>query len=122
MLESSGGTSGMSTSQGIGTLVHALAQQAAEEGVLATRSPSRCKSDSRRAIERVDLGSGWFAGRQRERAAEMVRKLADWMRTNTRAFVAAEQRLRADDRPRGAARGRSTASNATTTAGWWSST
>ncbi len=37
------------------------------------------------------MGSGWFAARQRERAAEMVRKLAEWLRTNTRVFVAAEQ-------------------------------
>ncbi len=86
MLESSGGTAGESTSQGIGTLVHALAQQAAEEGLDAAELQQRLAV----AIERVDLGAGWFAGRQRERAVEMVRKLADWMRGNPRAFVAAE--------------------------------
>ena len=86
MLESSGGTTSSSTSQGLGTLVHALAQQAADEGLDADELQARLAI----AIERVDLGSGWFAIRQRERASEMVRKLAVWMRTNPRAFVAAE--------------------------------
>jgi superfamily I DNA/RNA helicase/RecB family exonuclease len=86
MLESSGGTTSSSTSQGLGILVHALAQQAADEGLGADELQARLAT----AIERVDLGSGWFAIRQRERAAEMVRKLAVWMRTNPRAFVAAE--------------------------------
>jgi superfamily I DNA/RNA helicase/RecB family exonuclease len=86
MLESSGGTTSSSTSQGLGTLVHALAQQAADEGLDADELQARLAT----AIERVDLGSGWFAIRQRDRATEMVRKLAVWMRTNPRAFVAAE--------------------------------
>jgi RecB family exonuclease len=87
MLESAGGAAGASTSQGVGTVVHAVAQQAADEGLDAEQMQERLAS----AIERVDLGAGWFAGRQRERAAEMVRKLADWMRADKRAFVAAEQ-------------------------------
>jgi superfamily I DNA/RNA helicase/RecB family exonuclease len=91
LLESSGGTSGDSTSQGIGMLVHAVAQQVADDGVpddeLAVQLQERLAS----AIKRVDLGSGWFAVRQRERAEKMVRKLAEWMRANTRVFVAAEQ-------------------------------
>ena len=86
MLESAGGTTSSSASQGLGMLVHALAQQAADEGLDADQLQARLAT----AIERVDLGSGWFAMRQRERAAEMVRKLAVWMRTNPRAFVAAE--------------------------------
>ena len=91
LLESSGGTSGDSTSQGIGTLVHALAQQVAEEGVPGDEIAAQLQERLASAIKRVDLGSGWFAVRQRERAAEMVRKLAEWLRTNTRVFVAAEQ-------------------------------
>jgi superfamily I DNA/RNA helicase/RecB family exonuclease len=86
MLESSGGTTSSSTSQGLGVLVHALAQQAADEGLDTVQLQARLAT----AIERVDLGSGWFAIRQRERATEMVRKLAVWLRTNPRAFVAAE--------------------------------
>jgi superfamily I DNA/RNA helicase/RecB family exonuclease len=91
VLESSGGTSGDSTAQGIGTLVHALAQQVAEEGVPADEIAAQLQARLAGAIKRVELGSGWFAVRQRERAAEMVRKLAEWLRTNTRVFVAAEQ-------------------------------
>jgi superfamily I DNA/RNA helicase/RecB family exonuclease len=86
LLESSGGTAGDSTSQGIGTLVHTLAQQAAEEGLGIEELQQLLAV----AIERVDLGSGWYAGRQRERAVEMVRKLAEWLRANPRVFVAAE--------------------------------
>ena len=91
VLESSGGTSGDSTSQGIGTLVHALAQQVAEEGMPSDEIAAQLHDRLASAIKRVDLGSGWFAVRQRERAAEMVRKLAEWLRANTRVFVAAEQ-------------------------------
>jgi superfamily I DNA/RNA helicase/RecB family exonuclease len=91
VLESSGGTSGDSTSQGIGTLVHALAQQVADDGVPAEEIAAQLQERLASAIKRVDLGSGWFAVRQRERAAEMVRKLAEWLRTNTRVLVAAEQ-------------------------------
>jgi ATP-dependent exoDNAse (exonuclease V) beta subunit len=91
LLESAGGTSGDSTSQGIGTLVHALAQQVADEGVPADQVAVQLQDRLASAIKRVDLGSGWFAVRQRERAGEMVRKLAEWLRTNTRVFVAAEQ-------------------------------
>ncbi|HEY5454317.1 MAG TPA: ATP-dependent DNA helicase [Acidothermaceae bacterium] len=91
LLESSGGTSGDSTSQGIGTLVHALAQQVADEGLPAADVAAQLQERLASAIKRVDLGSGWFAVRQRERAGEMVRKLAEWLRTNTRVCVAAEQ-------------------------------
>ncbi len=91
LLESSGGTSGDSTSQGIGTLVHALAQQVAEEGLTGNEIAVQLQERLASSIKRVDLGSGWFAVRQRERAAEMVRKLAEWLRTNSRVFVAAEQ-------------------------------
>jgi superfamily I DNA/RNA helicase/RecB family exonuclease len=86
MLESSGGTTGSSASQGLGTMVHALAEQAAQENLDAEHLQALLAT----AIERVDLGSGWFAIRQRARATEMVRKLAVWMRTNPRALVAAE--------------------------------
>ena len=91
LLESAGGTSGDSMSQGIGTLIHALAQQVADEGVPADEVGALLQERLASAIKRVDLGSGWFAVKQRERAAEMVQKLAEWLRTNTRVLVAAEQ-------------------------------
>ena len=91
VLESSGGTSGDSTSQGLGMLVHALAQQVADEDVPADEVAALLQQRLASAIKRVDLGSGWFAARQRERAEKMVNKLAEWLRANTRVFVAAER-------------------------------
>jgi len=67
-------------------LVHALAQQAANEGLDAEQLQQRLATD----IERLDLGSGWSGAQQRARAVDMVRKLSEWLRTNPRAFVAAE--------------------------------
>ena len=57
----------------------------------ATRSPRSYRSDLRARSSGSILGAGWFAVRQRERAEKMVSKLAEWLRTNTRVFVAAEQ-------------------------------
>jgi RecB family exonuclease len=87
MLESAGGTCGESAAQGIGTLVHALAQQAADERLDAEELLDRFSA----AVDRLDLGRGWFAGRQRERAEQMVRRLADWLQANSRQAVAAEK-------------------------------
>ena len=90
MLESSGGTAADSAAQGIGTMIHALAQQAAEEKL--SSDELRARFDA--VVQRVDVGSGWFAVRQRERAAQMLDKLIVWMRANKREFVAAERDFR----------------------------
>ena len=89
LLESSGGTAGESSAQGIGTLIHALAEQAARDGLDADGLRARFAD----AVGRVDLGSGWYAGRQRERAAAMVDKLAGWLRAGKREFLAVEQKF-----------------------------
>jgi superfamily I DNA/RNA helicase/RecB family exonuclease len=90
MLESSGGTAGDSAAQGIGTMIHALAQQAAEEDL--SDDELRARFDA--LVRRVDVGAGWFAARQRERAATILEKLIAWMRSNDREFVAAERDFR----------------------------
>jgi RecB family exonuclease len=90
MLESSGGTAGDSVAQGIGTLIHALAQQAAEEDLTDDELRGRFNA----LVQRVDVGTGWFAARQRERAATILEKLIVWMRANKREFVAAERDFR----------------------------
>jgi RecB family exonuclease len=90
MLESSGGTAGDSAAQGIGTMIHALAQQAAEEDL--SDDELRARFDA--LVRRVDVGAGWFAARQRERAATILEKLIAWMRSNNREFVAAERNFR----------------------------
>jgi RecB family exonuclease len=87
MLESSGGTAADSAAQGIGTLIHALAQQMADEGLSEVEVRARFAA----AVERVDVGAGWFADRQRERAATMVDKLLEWLRDNPRELLAAER-------------------------------
>jgi superfamily I DNA/RNA helicase/RecB family exonuclease len=87
MLEGAGGTTPDSSAQTVGSLVHAIAQQAADEQLDAEQLTERFTA----AIQRVDLGSGWFAERQRQRAAEMVRKLNAWLAKNPRHIVAAEQ-------------------------------
>ncbi len=87
MLESAGGRAADSAAQGIGTMIHALAQQAADEDLDA--AALRARFDE--AVQRVDLGSGWFAGKQRERAVTMLDKLIDWLQQDNRKFVAAEQ-------------------------------
>jgi superfamily I DNA/RNA helicase/RecB family exonuclease len=86
MLESAGGTASDSAAQGIGTLVHALAEQAAAENLGDTEVHARFDA----AVSRLDLGTGWFAGRQRERAGQMIDKLMAWLRANPRQLVAAE--------------------------------
>jgi superfamily I DNA/RNA helicase/RecB family exonuclease len=90
ILESAGGTAADSAAQGIGTMIHALAEQAAEEDL----GPDQLRARFDLAVQRVDLGPGWYAGRQRERAASMLEKLIEWMNGNPRAFVAAEREFR----------------------------
>ncbi len=87
MLEAAGGTSPDSSAQNIGMVVHSLAEQAAVEELDSEQLFERFAG----AIAKVDLGSGWFADRQRERAAEMVRKLNSWLRSNSRALVGVER-------------------------------
>jgi superfamily I DNA/RNA helicase/RecB family exonuclease len=86
LLESSGGTAADSAAQGIGTMIHALAQQAVDEDL----SDDALRARFEVAVRRVDVGAGWFAARQRERAAAMLDKLTAWMRSNSRTVVAAE--------------------------------
>jgi len=90
LLESAGGTAADSAAQGIGTMIHALAQEAAEQGL----RPDEVRARFEIAVGRVDLGAGWFAARQRERAAVMLEKLLEWMRGNDRELVVAEQDFR----------------------------
>jgi superfamily I DNA/RNA helicase/RecB family exonuclease len=87
LLEISGGTAADSAAQGIGTMIHAIAEQAAKENLDSDALRERFAD----AVTRVDVGVGWFAQRQRERAQTMLAKLIDWLRTGAGEFVAAEQ-------------------------------
>jgi superfamily I DNA/RNA helicase/RecB family exonuclease len=87
MLETAGGNHADSAAQTVGTLVHAVAQQAVSEQLSATELHERFLA----AIERADLGPGWYAGQQRARAKDMIRKLVAWQESNPRVVVAVEQ-------------------------------
>lgn len=88
LLESSGGTAGSSVSQALGNLVHEIAQQVPDldRAALADRLAA--------TIGRLGLGDGWVDARQRERAHDMVAKLADYAtqaRKAGRELLAVEQ-------------------------------
>ncbi|MGW5360339.1 ATP-dependent helicase [Actinopolymorpha pittospori] len=87
LLESCGGTAGDALSQGVGTLVHGLAFDAAVGAVDA--------EDMMPAFEqrwaRLDTGTGWYAARQHEQARVLVERLSGWLRGNPRDLVAAEE-------------------------------
>ncbi|HEX5535373.1 MAG TPA: ATP-dependent DNA helicase [Actinomycetales bacterium] len=85
VVESSGGTACDSTSQAVGTLVHAIAAEAptgsAEE--LAELLEQRWAS--------LGLPNTWVGVRERQRAEEMVRRLAQYLGKRERELVAVEQ-------------------------------
>ncbi|HEY8454021.1 MAG TPA: ATP-dependent DNA helicase [Actinopolymorphaceae bacterium] len=87
LLESCGGTAGDVLSQGIGTLVHDLAYDVATGAVDIDKLPEAF--EERWSL--LDTGTGWYAAKEHDRAAEMVRRLADWLRANPRELVAAEE-------------------------------
>ena len=67
-----GGGTPPGESQNIGTLIHDVATTAAEDAAL-----SQLTAQLDAGWGSLDLGPGWYAGKQRERAMDMVRKLAD---------------------------------------------
>ena len=71
-------------------MIHALAQQAAEEQLTDDQLRARFEV----VVRQLDVGAGWFAARQRERAAQILDKLVEWMRGNGRRFIAAERDFR----------------------------
>ena len=92
LLETAGGTPASSTSQALGTLVHELAQEAAEKGRDGDRG--YLLTLLRERIGRLGLGEGWVADRQRERAEQMVAKVAEYValaRSQGRELLAVER-------------------------------
>jgi RecB family exonuclease len=86
-LEHVGGTEIASVSQSVGVLVHAIAAAATDPAAYAEAALLACL-DAR--WHTFDVGRGWFARKERERAAEMVRRLARWLAANPRQVVATE--------------------------------
>jgi superfamily I DNA/RNA helicase/RecB family exonuclease len=85
LLEQSGGGGPSSAAQGIGTLVHEIAQLA----------PDGDPATLRRLLDErwpsLGLGTGWAARRERERADRMVAKLAEYLAANPRELLAVER-------------------------------
>jgi superfamily I DNA/RNA helicase/RecB family exonuclease len=84
LLEQAGGGGPTSSAQGIGTLVHEVAQLA----------PAGDRARLRELLDErwpsLGLGTGWAARRERERAGRMVEKLADYLAGNGRELLAVE--------------------------------
>lgn len=85
LLEQAGGGGPSSAAQGIGNLVHEIAQLAPD----GDRARLRALLDER--WPSLGLGTGWAARRERERAERMIDKLAAYLGTNPRELVAVEQ-------------------------------
>ena len=86
-LEHVGGGDTAGAAQSVGTLVHAVAEGAS--------TPERSTEQALLArleqlLPTVDLGTGWVARKEREKATGMVRRLARWLAENHREVVATE--------------------------------
>jgi superfamily I DNA/RNA helicase len=114
-LESAGGGDGPGVRQAVGTAVHAVAEQAR-----AGATDEELLGLLRSALRGVDIGRGWVARQETERAEAMVRRLGAWLRASAASWSA----RRSTSRSRSVARrfaGASTGWSATPTVGrWWS--
>ncbi|HZE40566.1 MAG TPA: ATP-dependent DNA helicase [Stackebrandtia sp.] len=89
MLERHGGTEPSGISQEIGNLVHAAAEEAAYQPD-PREAMRRFISEH---LTRLPSEAPWKARQDSERVGSMVNKLADWLESNTRELLAAEQRF-----------------------------
>jgi RecB family exonuclease len=92
LLESCGGTAGDALSQGVGTLVHALAYEVAAGVVDVADLPE--VFEQRWAL--LDTGTGWYSVKEHDRAATVVARLTSWLAANPRELVAAEEQFEVD--------------------------
>jgi RecB family exonuclease len=93
VLEQSGGTAGSSAAQGLGSLIHELA-----ELVPDADQPRLLRLLDER-FDRLGLGTGWLARVERQRAEQMVRKLAEYVRLSRaqgRELLAVERDVAVD--------------------------
>ena len=92
-LEHVGGGDTSGAAQSVGTLVHAVAESALTPES-STAEALRARLDA--LLPTVDLGTGWAARKEREKAEGMVRRLASWLAANRRAVVATEREFTAE--------------------------
>ncbi|MGH8968502.1 MAG: ATP-dependent helicase [Actinomycetes bacterium] len=91
-LEHVGGTESTTAQQGVGTLVHAVAESALDDET-ATEEALLARLDA--LLPTVDLGRGWVADQETAKARRMVGRLARWLAENSREVVATEVDFRA---------------------------
>ncbi|WP_394347338.1 ATP-dependent helicase [Streptomonospora litoralis] len=91
LLENAAGASSMEMTSALGSIVHAVAVLVADGAGM---------EDIRRRMDDIwselDFGGPWFAGKERERADEMVRKLIAWHETGERELVVTEEGFKVD--------------------------
>ena len=92
-LEHVGGGDTSGAAQSVGTLVHAVAESALTPES-STAEALRARLDA--LLPTVDLGTGWAARKEREKAEGMMRRLASWLAANRRSVVATEREFAAD--------------------------
>ncbi|WP_184638956.1 ATP-dependent helicase [Streptomonospora salina] len=91
LLENAAGASSMEVTSALGSIVHAVAVLVADGAGM---------EDIRRRMDDIwselDFGGPWFAGKERERADEMVRKLIAWHESGERELVVTEEGFKVD--------------------------
>ncbi|MDT0301499.1 ATP-dependent helicase [Streptomonospora wellingtoniae] len=91
LLENAAGASSMEVTSALGSIVHAVAVLVADGAAM---------EDVRRSMDDIwselDFGGPWFAGKERERADEMVRKLIAWHESGERELVVTEEGFKVD--------------------------
>ncbi len=91
LLERAAGASSGDSASALGTLVHAVAVLVAQ-GSTANEIGERMDQ----IWPDLDFGGPWQAGKQRDRADEMIRKLLDWDASNPRELVVTEEGFKVD--------------------------
>ena len=92
-LEHVGGSDAAGTAQSVGTLVHAVAEAATSPDA-STEAALQARLEA--LLPTVDLGAGWVARKEQEKARGMVRRLARWLSENHREVVETELEFAAD--------------------------
>lgn len=87
LLEKHGGSAPATWAQGVGNLVHAAAMLAEE----AKTDPAVLMEYVAERFDTIELAAKWLAGRERERANQMIDKLIRWLAENPRRLVAIER-------------------------------
>lgn len=92
VLQRAGGDNGALLRRTTGTLVHQLAAEAATGRWSAEQVWTRFDE----LWQTVDAGRGWVARRERDRVADMVQRLVDWLERNDRECLGVEVDVTAD--------------------------